>query len=288
MITTPTVFILGAGASMPYKFPSGQMLVNEICANPGAVAHDALGVHPDHYKEFADQLRQSQQPSIDAFLEYRTEFQDIGKRAIAYFLIKKENHAHLSGDWYAYLMDRLTRETSFKEFIKNQVAFITFNYDRSLEQFLFTTLCARYGKTDAEVAALVNQVKIVHVHGTLGSLPWQSADKSRPYSTSTTEQFVRMAANGIKIVGEDSSVEFEAARGLMQGAERIALLGFGYHSVNMRRLEPPLNKRVFGTCYESTPEERTFLCQKYNGLSLVDPGHTCLGFFRNCGAFLAD
>jgi hypothetical protein len=32
MITKPTLFILGAGASIPYGFPSGWDLRNRICA----------------------------------------------------------------------------------------------------------------------------------------------------------------------------------------------------------------------------------------------------------------
>ncbi len=30
MITTPTVFVLGAGVSMPYGFPSGRQLIEQI------------------------------------------------------------------------------------------------------------------------------------------------------------------------------------------------------------------------------------------------------------------
>ncbi|WP_156096076.1 hypothetical protein [Methanobacterium sp. SMA-27] len=31
MIKTPTVFVLGAGASIPYGYPSGEKLREEIC-----------------------------------------------------------------------------------------------------------------------------------------------------------------------------------------------------------------------------------------------------------------
>ena len=37
--------------------------------------------------------------------------------------------------------------TPFEDFEKNLVSVITFNYDRSLEQFLFISLKSRYGKS---------------------------------------------------------------------------------------------------------------------------------------------
>ena len=37
----------------------------------------------------------------------------------------------------------------------------------------------------------------------------------------------------------DNSDEFREAQSLMEKAQRIAVLGFGYHSVNMRRLKMP-------------------------------------------------
>src|SRR5229473_2611714 len=94
MITTPTVFILGAGASMPYGFPSGAEMVRDICNAPESEL-DSFGVSQTDYHEFATELRNSDQPSVDAFLELRRKFERVGKTAIAYHLVRCESLALL-------------------------------------------------------------------------------------------------------------------------------------------------------------------------------------------------
>ena len=59
------------------------------------------------------------------------------------------------------------------ETIFENVAFITFNYDRSLEFFLLTTLKNRYQKTEQECAAKLKNIPIVHLYGKLALLPWE-------------------------------------------------------------------------------------------------------------------
>jgi len=108
MITKPTVFVFGAGASMPYGFPSGRQLVEQIyCTalgnfketsnnkwiNSGLISaprireilNDMYGA--SEVGKFGKALRLSQQISIDAFLEHRAEFTDIGKLTIALFIL---------------------------------------------------------------------------------------------------------------------------------------------------------------------------------------------------------
>jgi hypothetical protein len=241
------------------------------------------------------------QPSVDAFLEHRREFESIGKKAIAFHLIKREEQSNLytgNRNWYAYLLNRMTTDTPFADLNNNKVGFITFNYDRSLEHFLFTALSARYGKKPEEVAQVIDSFPIVHVHGRLGYLPWQTIDGKPPdrkdhrlYNTDATPEAVDIAAKGIKIMHEsmDSSPEFAKASDVMHQAQRIAILGFGYHPTNMRRLNIPLtDHEVVGTCLGHTHAEREHLMIKYRRLSLGHPTNDNLALLRDSPLFQPD
>lgn len=120
MITTPTVLVLGAGASCPYGFPTAKELKNRICevfSNPDVISRLAKGLDrsSDQFVEFREAFWKSSTSSVDAFLEGRPEFLDVGKLAIAYCLIPFENEPDLyspppgDGDWYLYLSERLNR-----------------------------------------------------------------------------------------------------------------------------------------------------------------------------------
>ena len=250
MITRPTVFILGAGASIPYGFPSGRQLRNNVIkrlqsANYGGW-HDILrdlGFIPSEINNFVVALRGSGLISIDAFLERRTEFMEIGKATIALGLIQYEEQNRLNNpdnderSWYEYFYNKLITQ-SLEYFIMNRVSIITFNYDRSFEQYLFTTLKFTFGKTDKECAELLKNFSIIHVHGQLGNLPWQ-AQNSRHYSQTETVEEVKKAVEGIVVVSEVNvdSFEFSRAFELLAEAERIYFLGFSYLNQNLSRLK---------------------------------------------------
>jgi hypothetical protein len=123
MITTPTVLVLGAGASYPYGFPTAAGLRQDIChafeapdTNASVLIASYAGGDIDRERvfEFRQAFLKSGQPSIDAFLDRRSEFLHIGKLAIAYCLIPYESEQHLyardhqrGGDWYQYLALKL-------------------------------------------------------------------------------------------------------------------------------------------------------------------------------------
>jgi hypothetical protein len=80
MITQKTVFVLGAGASHPYKFPIGWQLVRDVVglfdktdSNRKAL-FDAAECSADEYDEFIRVLRGSAPSSVDVFLEKQKKF----------------------------------------------------------------------------------------------------------------------------------------------------------------------------------------------------------------------
>lgn len=266
MITIPTVFVLGAGASMPYGYPSGYMLKELICKNL-IEKHNVrykelldLGHKPSEIKHFRDALFFSGKESVDAFLEHRTKYIKIGKAAIARCLIAQEDEITMFevGDWYQYLYDKLN--APFEEFGLNKISIITFNYDRSLEHYLFTSLKNSYGKSDECCAAILGNIPIVHLHGQLDKLPWQD-NGGRKYISSATLEQAEKAASEIRIIHEDINVdedpEFKKTHSLFKTAKRVCFLGFRYHESNVNRLRLDLGEsRCFGTFYHIETAER--------------------------------
>jgi hypothetical protein len=249
MITTPTVLVLGAGASSPYGFPTAKELEELICEkfkSPETRASVVLSTESPYsakqFFEFREAFLRSPQ-SIDAFLQRRPEFLEVGKLAIAYCLIPFENEANLyradrdlqGGNWYKYLAGKL--DSSFEEFGDNKLSMITFNYDRSLEYYLLNSLIHSHGKKRDECAYALAQIPIVLVYGQLGEGPYPQQG-SRQYRPNEVEQFiyVKTAADGIKLYHEEAKAATEKAREILSKAKRICFLGFGYHAFNIDRL----------------------------------------------------
>ena len=108
-----------------------------------------------------------------------------------------------------------------------------------MEEFLFTSLINTYGRSTNECKNQIGQIPIIHLHGSLGALPWQG-ERSRSFDSNLNEQTLGVAREGIKIIHEATTdgrdKDFERGHELLLKAKRIILLGFGYNALNMERL----------------------------------------------------
>jgi hypothetical protein len=209
MIREKTVLVLGAGASMPYGYPSGKTLRDQIASGK----YDARlreyfdRVSREAISQFSKSFLSSQLPSIDEFLSHRglepieenseVTFEQVGKAAISLALRENRNLDYLLhnpsisdegrrkldlnyGDhWYQYLWKRISDEVPHdnpSELSENQITVITFNYDLSLEFYLLETCSATYGIHKQEAAAILSKIKFVHLYGALSGQPL--SDKS--------------------------------------------------------------------------------------------------------------
>src|SRR5437016_7627170 len=98
MIEKKTVLVLGAGASEPYGFPTGEKLLKDIVDifkhRPLPPLHASLrefGFEDDFIRDFVKELNGSGRHSVDAFLEDRKDFERIGKAAMIAALVPKED-----------------------------------------------------------------------------------------------------------------------------------------------------------------------------------------------------
>lgn len=267
MIKRKTVLILGAGSSRSYGFPLGIELSKKILLASNITnlqELENLKLSLPQLQKFKEDFKTSGVSSIDEFLSTRINYIDIGKKLIAKVLLPLEATYNLfdnfdnriEDNWYKYLLNCMLPPT-LDQFHQNNISFVTFNYDRSLENFLFISLKSRFGASDKEVAEQLNMIKFIHPHGQLGFLPWQNTGSNEPiieYDGEETPYKIVHSSKCIKIIHEanEESQEFSFASNLLSEADEIFFLGFGYHKDNLRRLRLPQrgSKTVAGTAKE--------------------------------------
>ncbi|NUM73776.1 SIR2 family protein [candidate division KSB1 bacterium] len=308
MIELPTVFILGAGASVPFGFPSGRKLLEDICQDIDNVDSKfkfllrGAGFQELLITRFREELYLSKMPSVDLFLEKRPEYVEIGKAAISCALIPYEKPDALSRranaqSWYEYLFSKL--ETNPAKFHENRLSVITFNYDRSLEYFLFSALKYSYGLNDTDAAQTVFSIPIYHVYGQLGEFPFRGLKNERHYDSQVEPENVRLCAACIKVISEDKgdSSEFSKYHELILKAKRVCFLGFGFHKVNVERLMSKVRqeltnnsqwKTFYGSAYDIREGERHPIEYRFdNRIKLGKENEDVLDYLRNNKIFFS-
>lgn len=258
MITQETVLILGAGASMPYHFPSGKGLIEKIIDNRDydSLINSYLLPAGISVGNFRLSLEKSKLNSIDVFLEKNPSLIKAGKIAIASVLLPLERECNFNKDnirddydWYEYLYNLLFESPTFEDFGKN-LSVITFNYDRSFAHFLHTSLVHSYctQKKPEECEAILKKIPIIHIYGKLGNLPWETNDESPkiPYGgnfanldEAEKHRCIDWAARFINILPEGHNANDEQEKeidGLIIHANKIFFLGFGFHPENLRKI----------------------------------------------------
>jgi hypothetical protein len=228
MITVPTVFVLGAGASAPYGLPLGIQLRLDIFKNYTMDTDRSVHLfnttkfrRPDIDK-FVDALRYSGLLSVDAFLERRPEFMEIGKSMMGVELLHGEVHDRLWQDgsnWLTYLYSSMVGN-SLDEFLNNKVSLVTFNYDRSVEHFLYISLKNSFGRSSQDTAGAMRSIPIVHLHGRLGYLPWQGGNNGISFGDNQIDgRKMDILQKEIKVVHEELTdgrdKDFDEAKALL-------------------------------------------------------------------------
>lgn len=279
-IQTPTVLILGAGASVDYDYPTGpglrDLIINGLRDESYDVYRRISPPGENIYSsglvdDFRTRFRRSPFPTIDQFLEENRNYEVIGKQSIVAALLPFENPDTLDRmkdmRWYDFLWDRLvtdfpqiekTTEARLENFTSHQLSIITFNYDRSLEEYLGRGLQHAFGFDDKSTMTCLRHLKMIHVYGTLGARPYMDANH-RSYGDVENVFALQRTAEHIRIAGsrgdEEVNFQFALAHREMEKAKQIVLLGFGYDEVNLQRLDLlDIARRqqivVYGTTYE--------------------------------------
>jgi hypothetical protein len=284
-----TVFVLGAGASCPYGYPSGAHLREHICLSRSDTKLDELlkGVGNGRMVgDFKKTFERSGTKSIDLFMARNPKLAPVGKYIIAFETFRGEQESQFreeaewvqeaykrhhrndagreaylkrkdfqGGDWYSYLFNRLTEGlVDLPDFSDGRVSFVTFNYDRSLEHFLYESLRNSFTEVqEAQVIQCLKNLKILHVYGQIAPLKCQDCNEGVDYRPEISEALLQKTAANIKTIYEQKeSPDINEALRLLSQAGQIFFLGFGFAPENMGVLRlpgiiPQVNCHVYGT-----------------------------------------
>jgi hypothetical protein len=287
MIDTPTLFILGAGASKPYGYPTGAELradiVNNFSADIKNIAGDKINTSLsvelaiEQVDNFVKCFSKSSLKSIDKYLALNPDHSYIGKIAITRSILKhemlsvfRENVDNANEDWYTYLYnymtDGFTKPEDYKHFCENKVAFITFNYDRSLEYFLYDSFFHSFNQKEVDMRKYIDGLipfPIIHVYDTVGALnlsDWfsHSIDYQGRFNNFSS---IEARSKDIRVIGEDRAGEEmrKQVKKLLVDYKRIFFLGFSYAQENLDAIDLPNeineNWNIFGTAKGMTERE---------------------------------
>jgi hypothetical protein len=188
-----TVFVVGAGASLPYGYPLGDDLVEMIIKKcQYFIKNIGAGERLPQYKQLLDLIILHEPFSIDSFLAHHCnhELQQLGKELIVECILECENLKQLekgkqvkkfkpnnfyndedfiSANWYRFLTNALmiNRESLEDENEELPFRIITFNYDVSLEYYLISRLQKAPLLKNKPVIFKKLKESIIHVYGSV-------------------------------------------------------------------------------------------------------------------------
>jgi hypothetical protein len=309
MLRSDTVFVIGAGASNEVGLPVGSELASiirqrmltdtELLAEVQSrgSAPSTGCAYQQAAKRIADGIILSN--SIDDFLDQNNDDPHIklyGKAAIVKSIIESErkssmfdsagtavNFQRVSASWYVSFFKMLTRGVSRRNLdsVFPALKFISFNYDRCLEHFLYNAVQQSYGIDGQAGAHICNSAKIYHPYGIVGALPYQNKNSNVSFgSENIANRCVELAA-GIRTYTEEAADngEINAIKDAVSKSERLVFLGFGFHQQNLEILARPIGtqpsqtsrvfKHIYATGFGISPYNRgkyeIDLMMKFNG-----------------------
>jgi len=311
MINIPTVFILGAGASKPYGFPTGIELNKKIC-------DDFLQNYSGFIKNFpayeqttlplpvtAKELYNHFNPvidsqSIDLFLSRNyPKYYKIGILSIVYQILVSEKNSSLyssnsqvESNWYSLLIKKITNHIKTADNFHldlTNINIITFNYDRSLEHYLFRNLMNTFSSIvdEKEIIRELNKLNIVHIYGKVGKLQWQNDDITTiKYGCDPYAEILIKAMKNIEITYSHRKNSTDDKIGnIISNSEIIYFLGFGYNEDNLKNIGFPSfltsNKKIYGTALGINKVEINRLNTKFKPCRSIIEDTTCLNLLND-------
>lgn len=319
MFEKSTVFILGAGASWHYGYPTGEGLVKKVIekakyaslyfehsmnasnairpeylmrnAKPDTPIREQWQTALSECNELKAGLEQVNPLVIDYYLGWNPRLQPIGKLLIAWVILECEQIRldlganvnrrdtfqsspereegryidinNFKDDWCRFVIHELAINCkASSDLLRNNVRFITFNYDVSLEKALYQGLRHIQQFQTADVDKFFEDGRILHIYGKVRRVPpieppaikWseQSRDPKglTEFALSNYYSDRKHFLDGIYNVSQnlrvidphdketDKSIIADA-KSAIADANRVYILGYGFDANNSERLGLP-------------------------------------------------
>jgi hypothetical protein len=229
MLTSKTVFILGAGESQEAGLPLGGELAMIIANNMDyRVARDEQPISGDW--DFLSAVGRKTGLETNVLLQAAARIRDgiYLANSIDDFL----DIASFRDSWFVKFMKLLGRGAN-PENLFNDVAFVVFNYDRCLEQFLWHAVERLYGLPPNKTRETFSKATIFHPYGAIGPIPQIGSQDSVPFGGNNLNDYVGLASRIRTYTEEAESREIHAIHGVLAAADRLVFLGFAFHRQNL-------------------------------------------------------
>jgi hypothetical protein len=287
MIENSTVFVLGAGASWHYGYPTGDELVEQVklmadqfsryctrrleSGDPGQgvpeyVEHQRGASTIERWKNAREdcqllikRLEAVRPLLIDHFLAWNESLRPIGKLMIAAVILEREATKGYQNPWHRFIVHKLVYGCAKSaDLFNNDVHFITFNYDASLEYNLYDALTSLDIIEQADAQRFLTEDRIIHTYGCVHSSIPSDGDfidekvargLGDGFGLEPLEDFGRRklfldrclsAAENLKTIDphdkEENKASLAKACEWIKNANVIYILGYGFDANNNRRI----------------------------------------------------
>ena len=204
--------------------------------------------------------------SIDQFLFYKRRNEpllSLGKLLIVDAILREERDSisYASADYYwleqlTFSMIEGVDDDEPGRMFEN-VAFVTFNYDRLIEyHFANVVRRRRLNHGTASSRKILEGLKVAHVYGPAGFLP-ETSDATPQINFGEQNIGIERLIAASRIIQTFGEPESEWSKGaaakLLADAQQVVFLGFSYGDQNMRmlKLDPPTPaRRIFAGMYK--------------------------------------
>lgn len=302
-------FILGAGASAAYGYPVSSALRNEICREIGHKnklfrdLKDYTGKSDADINIFREQFFYSNNSSIDLFLSQHPEHMEIGKAAIIFKLSQNESRGSLGeveDNWFQYIAKNfIDYDHSVNSFKRDKIRFISFNYDRSLEELLYCYVRHSYypwsltDERNKEAVNLVKRIPIVHVYGRFDFLHWEK-DGARVYGDQERlSGCYEGIASEIELmrneeIGDSLGKRLKTATEYIGDSDFLVFLGFGFDLQNFNLLQVSnyfKGQNIYASGFGLLPAQQRSITHMFDPdtrhkFVMGESGHNCERFMK--------
>jgi hypothetical protein len=251
------LFVIGAGASVDFGYPTGQDLKEQIkeVLNPRSKNFSWLQslYKETGLEESCETIRQTLDsfPTIDGCINFYKKDKSIefvGKLAIAKVisdlefnemsLLKSESELNTTNSWIQSFFQFITKYLE-KDQVKTRlgrIPMIIYNYDRNIEKYMNYLSNFLFGQNNE------NSGRLSHFYGVLP----KESEFAKNGNLVKYSQNIKIYAEFINIFpNKNYDTRY------IHEAESIIFLGFGYDEVNMkllaRHMDKKINRKIFGT-----------------------------------------
>lgn len=167
-----------------------------------------------------------------------------------------------SNTWFAGFLQILTEDRALEEIDKifENIAFINFNYDRCLEQYLLSALQVYYKISEARAVEVISRLKVLRPYGSVGALPVKERQATHQIPFGSEHADLLSLSSSIKTFNEqiEDETALKEIKTSVKSAENIIFLGFAFHRQNLdllsvKGLSPHENreaKNIYGTAFK--------------------------------------